>query len=103
MIRDTRERGYSSSAVAHRLRTLVMPLHDRYVEPQRKWADVILSQPFREKEILQLADRLWAIVERAALLPSGMRVAFLTQVSLLLIRPGATPDEEKTNAIASPR
>jgi uridine kinase len=87
MARDVAERGYTTAAVQDRLRTSVMPLHDHYVEPQRKWADIILSQPFQESEILHLADRLWMLVERAALLPVGMQTTFRTKLNGLLAHP----------------
>src|SRR4051812_1957936 len=48
LARDVAERGYTRDAVEYQLRSAVVPMHDRYVEPQKKWADLILTQPFDE-------------------------------------------------------
>jgi uridine kinase len=66
LARDVAERGYTADDVEHRLRVAVVPMHDRYVEPQRKWADVVLSHPFKEDNLLGLADRLWALLIAAS-------------------------------------
>lgn len=62
LARDVAERGYTHEAIERQLRTAVLPMHARYVEPQRKWADVVLTQPFQEEQLLGLADRLWAVL-----------------------------------------
>ena len=64
--RDVAERGYTRAAVERQLRT-VLPMHTRYVEPQRKWADVVLTQPFQEEQLLGLAGRLWDVLRDAHL------------------------------------
>lgn len=87
LARDVVERGYTKTAVEARLRTAVLPLHDRYVEPQRKWADVVLSQPFQHAEVLHLADRLWRLGERAAIFRPGTHSAFRTKLTDRLMHP----------------
>lgn len=76
LARDVAERGYTRDAVEYQLRTAVAPMHERYVEPQKKWADVILTQPFEEAQLLGLANRLWSILNRASLTARWDRESF---------------------------
>lgn len=82
--RDVAERGYTADDVQDRLRTAVAPMHDRYVEPQKKYADVILAQPFEERELLNLADKLWALLSRARLANRWMPETFRSELLSLL-------------------
>jgi uridine kinase len=84
LARDVRERGYTAAAVEHQLRTAVMPMHERYVEPQKKWADLVLTQPFEEEQLADLADRLWALLDRASLVPPWMHETFRAELFDLL-------------------
>ena len=70
LARDVAERGYTRDAIEHQLRTAVVPMHDRYVERQKKWADVILTQPFQERQIADLCDRLLALAAGAGVIPA---------------------------------
>lgn len=80
LLRDVTERGYTADAVHQRLRTLVEPMHDRYVEPQKRWADVILEQPFQETDLQRLADRLWNLLETAGAAGDRPRDEFRTEL-----------------------
>ncbi len=60
--RDTAERGYTAEAVRERLESMVLPMHARYVEPQKRHAHLVLSQPYREAEVAALAAALWPLV-----------------------------------------
>jgi uridine kinase len=55
LLRDVAERGYNAESVEYRFRTAVAPMHQRYVEPQKRWADLVLQQPFTEAQVSQLA------------------------------------------------
>lgn len=83
--RDTAERGYSSQEVRQRLTTTVLPMHDRYVEPQRRWADLVLSQPFREADVQLLADRLWDLLSQTGLFPYWMHETFHAEMLSVLV------------------
>jgi uridine kinase len=65
LTRDVTERGYTRAAVERQLRMEVAPMHDRYVEPQKQWADLILTQPFQEAQLSDLSERLWPIMMSA--------------------------------------
>lgn len=82
--RDVAERGYSREMVDRQLRSAVLPMHDRYVEPQKKYADLVLTQPFRESELLTLADGLWTILENTGLMPAWQHATFRADLLALL-------------------
>jgi uridine kinase len=84
LARDIAERGYSAEAVERQLRTHVVPMHDRYVEPQKKRADIVLTQPFQTPELVALADRLWAMLMRGGLVPPWMHETFRAELIELL-------------------
>jgi uridine kinase len=84
LIRDVAERGRSPDTVKRQFRRTVAPMHARYVEPQQKWADVVLGQPFRKIDILRLGNRLWALLTAASPLQSWMRIPFYSQLLTLL-------------------
>jgi uridine kinase len=71
LARDVAERGRKAEDIRRQFLTEVAPMHARYVEPQKRWADVILTQPFQEADLLHLADRLWTL--RGADAPSTAR------------------------------
>jgi hypothetical protein len=70
--------------VKRQFRSTVAPMHARYVEPQQKWADLVLSQPFRKIDILHLGNRLWALLTATSPLQSWMRIPFHSQLLTLL-------------------
>jgi uridine kinase len=82
--RDVAERGYTRDAVEHQLRTAVTPMHERYVEPQKKWADLILTQPFAEPQLVTLANRLWSMLSRTSLSVRWDRESFCAEFLRLI-------------------
>jgi uridine kinase len=66
LARDVMERGRTARHVARCFRATVAPMHERYVEPQKRWADLVLAQPFQEEQLLELANRLLLLIEAAA-------------------------------------
>lgn len=83
--RDTVERGYTADSVQERLAHMVLPMHERYVEPQKRWADLVLAQPYRREEISTLADRLHELLPESGCLPGAADEAFRTQLLSLLV------------------
>lgn len=84
LARDVAERGYTHHAIEHQLRTAVLPMHDRYVEPQKRWADVVLAPPFSAERLVGLADRLWPMLSHAGLGHRWEREAFRAELIELL-------------------
>ncbi|MES2696931.1 MAG: uridine kinase [Verrucomicrobiota bacterium] len=78
--RDVSERGYDQETTTQRLLSNVLPMHERYVEPQKAHADIVLAQPFREADLLALADRLWPLVSNAGLMTPDRRDSFRTDL-----------------------
>lgn len=61
LARDVLARGRSEESVRRQFETQVEPMHARYVEPQARWADVVLPAPLREREVAGLAERIAAL------------------------------------------
>jgi hypothetical protein len=56
LARDVAERGRSLEAVREQFWKTVAPMHDRFVAPQARWADIILTEPPSEAEVQGLVD-----------------------------------------------
>jgi hypothetical protein len=37
-------------------------MHDRYVAPQQRWAEIVLNQPTEEKEIENLLEKICSLL-----------------------------------------
>src|SRR5437879_10921929 len=55
--RDLTTRGRSRTSVERQFREMVEPMHQRYVESQAKWADVVLAKPDRKSTRLNSSHR----------------------------------------------
>jgi len=84
LLRDTAERGRSPEEVRLLFRTVVSPMHRKHVAPQKRWADVILTQPFKGPEVSLVADRLWALIEGNSAFSARMRETFHAELRGLL-------------------
>jgi uridine kinase len=84
LARDVLERGYTAEEVNRRFTRDVAPMHARYVEPQKRHADLVLAQPFESDQLTALANRLWQLVESTAPLPQWMRETFRAELSSAL-------------------
>lgn len=62
LARDVAERGRSPAAVRRQFFQAVAPMHDRFVAPQARWADIRLRRPPNENEVRQLAAQLRALL-----------------------------------------
>lgn len=54
--RDTKERGESIKSVCERYFNDVLPMQEKYVEPQKEWADVVIdgNKPFDRKLVSRI-------------------------------------------------
>lgn len=82
--RDVLERGLNPASVGRQFRERVALMHDRYVEPQRKWADLILNMPLKQQSILDLAESVWVLLNTGNPLPEWMRATFRAELLNLL-------------------
>jgi uridine kinase len=56
--RDLMERGRSVVSVRRQFAEVVAPMHEIYVDPQIRWADLVLSHPLGEGDVYRVAARL---------------------------------------------
>jgi uridine kinase len=56
--RDTAERGRSRSQVMDQLYRHTLPMAERFVAPQEKWADSVLTAPVSEEDILLVVKKI---------------------------------------------
>lgn len=61
LARDVAERGRTSDSVREQFWKAVSPMHERYVAPQARWADIILTEPPSEAEVQSLIDTVRAL------------------------------------------
>lgn len=82
--RDVRERGRSAASVRRQIRASVAPMHERFVEPQGHWADLVLQEPLTDAVLEILAQRLWSLLSAHGLFPAWMRATFKAELHALL-------------------
>ena len=58
IIRDVEERGRSQAEVQKRFIKMINPMHDKFVEPSKKYADIILDEDYDFKLIKNKIDQL---------------------------------------------
>ena len=56
--RDAIERGRSAASVRRQFASQVVPMAERHVAPQARWADVVLTSPVSERDVDTLAERV---------------------------------------------
>jgi uridine kinase len=64
LTRDVAERGRTPESVREQFWKTVAPMHDLYVAPQTRWADIILTEPPSEREIQDLIHRVQTLEPR---------------------------------------
>jgi uridine kinase len=67
--RDQAERGRTERSVRRQFAGQVAPMHERFVAPQARWADVVLRSPVNRKEIEQLVQRIRGLLAPPLLIP----------------------------------
>ena len=58
LARDARERGRSPESIREQFWKIVAPMHDQFVAPQAKRADLVLTGPPGEAELCELVENL---------------------------------------------
>ena len=65
ILRDVRERGRSMESVISQYTTTVKPMHEEFVEPSKRYADVIIPEGgFNSVAVSMLIQNIRSIVER---------------------------------------
>lgn len=85
LARDIAERARTPEDVRAQFRTTVAPMHRLHVEPQARYADVVVEYPLRTGDLLRLGEAVWQVLRpRAALLPGAARRWFRAGFRALL-------------------
>jgi uridine kinase len=58
MERDVLERGRTADSVTEQFRKTVLPMHERHVQPQARWADEVICSPLTDADVLRLSQRV---------------------------------------------
>lgn len=61
--RDVLERGRSEASVREQFWGRVLPMQERYVQPQARWADLVVKSPLAGRELESLAGRIRQLLE----------------------------------------
>ena len=56
--RDLRTRGRTRKSVLEQFRTTVQPMHKRFVDPQKRWATIVVKAPFSAQKIAEIRDQI---------------------------------------------
>ncbi|HWW03057.1 MAG TPA: hypothetical protein VNZ64_25375 [Candidatus Acidoferrum sp.] len=64
LARDEGERGRTPGSVRAQFWKTIAPMHRRFVEPQSRWADLVITQPPSEMELSRLIWRLQQLATR---------------------------------------
>jgi len=81
--RDVAERGRTRESVRHQFATTVAPMHERYVEPQVRWADIVVTSPVGRIGIYQIAEQITKTLMQGWHYRTWMRQRFETEVQRL--------------------
>ena len=71
LLRDLRSRGRTRTSILEQLKNTVEPMHERFVAPQRKWADIVLRHTFGASEVRRLARQLRERLDVQRSMPAG--------------------------------
>lgn len=82
--RDIAERGRSPASIRRQFAATVDPMHERFVAPQARSADLIMKQPFTEEDLNALAGKLWELLSANSLFSAWMRETFRAELFALL-------------------
>jgi uridine kinase len=82
--RDVAERGRTEKSVRDQFCATVAPMHDRYVEPQRRYADIVLRQPLDAEGVELLFARIWDLVATEVVYPQSKLSALREKARALL-------------------
>ncbi len=64
ILRDTRERGRSVESVLNQYKETVKPMHEKYIEPSKEYADIIIPRGGHNKPALHLLENYIEMILR---------------------------------------
>ena len=61
LARDRDERGRTTDSIREQFWNVVAPMHERFVEVQKKWADLVIEQPITQVGLARLVATIHAL------------------------------------------
>ena len=61
--RDVAERGRTTDSVTQQFVRSVAPMHERFVEPQRRWAGFVLREPLRPTDLNRVMNHVSSLLD----------------------------------------
>lgn len=61
LARDVKERGRTADSIREQFGNVVAPMHERFVEVQKPWADLVIAQPISQNDLDHLDARIRAL------------------------------------------
>lgn len=61
LARDVKERGRTADSIREQFSNVVAPMHYRFVEVQKPWADLVIEQPISQTDLDRLDARIRAL------------------------------------------
>lgn len=71
--RDAAERGRSATSIHDQFEKTVLPMHARFVEPQKRWADVVFNNDSSTDQLNDLLKQIHALMGGAGLQSNSPR------------------------------
>lgn len=68
--RDAISRGRTQASVRRQFHETVEPMHQRFVAPQKRWADLVLPHNLEPGEILRIAEKLRPLLSAGPVVPA---------------------------------
>lgn len=66
--RDVLERARTELSVREQFLATVSPMHQRHVEPQRRWADLVISEPMDTVQVERLSNQIRTLLNLNSIL-----------------------------------
>jgi uridine kinase len=76
LARDVTGRSRTTESICDQFWNVVAPMHERFVEGQKAWADLVINQPISQSELDRLVVAVRAL--RSDLVPATLEIASQT-------------------------
>jgi uridine kinase len=75
LARDRAKRGRTKASIREQFHATVEPMHQKYVAPQKQYANFVVQEEFGIRELYQLKSAIKTLRERRPAQPQGLRWA----------------------------
>jgi uridine kinase len=63
LARDLKTRGRTERSVREQFQTTVQPMHAKFVQSQRKWADIVIEENFSPQQVTEIGDGIQKLAD----------------------------------------